>query len=79
MPLGYILARRRHNGCVIAIGECVNDSACGVIEVDTVTSVAQAIANAAIGYEDYGAAVTRKISKEVRASGNHGKASRRQS
>ena len=79
MPFGYIVARRRHNCCVIAIGEGVNSSACWVRKVDTVTCVAQPISNAAVGYEDYSAAVIREISKEVRASGNHGKASGRQS
>jgi len=75
VPLRYIQARRRHDSCVIAIGEGVNDFAGGVLQVCTVTRVAQPIANAAIGYKDYSAAIVREISEKGRASGDHGVAS----
>ena len=76
MTLSHIPARWRHDGVVAAVGECVDDLPCIVHKGKTVACVAEPVAYAAIGYENYIATEVWEVGVKVRPCSDHSEATR---
>jgi hypothetical protein len=73
MACSYILTRRQQYVVIITIGEGIDNSCNAVLKYETVSLIAQSIANTSILYEDYGADEVGEVGIKVLRGGDHRK------
>lgn len=78
MACSYILTRRQHYVVIITIGEGIDNSCHVVLKDETVSVIAQSIANFSIIYKDYGAGEVGEVGMEVLRGSDHRKTVGRQ-